>query len=241
MRRDDEDDEDDEKVFFIHVTFAKRRRSSVLTFRSRRDSMRANANLTLVGTSCALVPYRKEHVLTYHGWMQDDALREATASEPLSLDEEYEMQASWAHDEKKCTFIIVLRKSDASTVGPASVASMVGDVNLYFNDHDDANAAEIEIMIADVSARRKGLASEALRLMQGYAMENLDVSRFIAKIGFDNEKSRRLFEGLGFAERSSSEVFRETTFVCAPGENARVARAIEEVWSAASRGTYDEP
>mgnify|MGYP001337676078 CR=1 FL=1 len=105
----------------------------------------------------------------------------------------------------------------------------------------DANAAEIEIMIADVSARRKGLASEALRLMQGYAMENLDVSRFIAKIGFDNEKSRRLFEGLGFAERSSSEVFRETTFVCAPGENARVARAIEEVWSAASRGTYDEP
>ena len=238
MRRDDEDDEDDEKVFFIVI--AKRRRSQ-LTFRSRRDSMRANANLTLVGTSCALVPYRKEHVLTYHGWMQDDALREATASEPLSLDEEYEMQASWAHDEKKCTFIIVLRKSDASTAGPASVASMVGDVNLYFNDHDDANAAEIEIMIADVSARRKGLASEALRLMQGYAMENLDVSRFIAKIGFENEKSRRLFEGLGFAERSSSEVFRETTFVCAPGENARVARAIEEVWSAASRGTYDEP
>lgn len=237
MRRDDEDDEDDEKVFFIVI--AKRRRSQ-LTFRSRRDSMRANANLTLVGTSCALVPYRKEHVLTYHGWMQDDALREATASEPLSLDEEYEMQASWAHDEKKCTFI-VLRKSDASTAGPASVASMVGDVNLYFNDHDDANAAEIEIMIADVSARRKGLASEALRLMQGYAMENLDVSRFIAKIGFENEKSRRLFEGLGFAERSSSEVFRETTFVCAPGENARVARAIEEVWSAASRGTYDKP
>ena len=204
--------------------------------------MRANANLTLVGTKCALVPYRTEHVLTYHGWMQDDALREATASEPLSLDEEYEMQASWALDEKKCTFIIVCAGKDrtASVRGPASVSAMVGDVNLYFNDHDDAHAAEIEIMIADVSARRKGLASEALRLMQGYAMENLDVSRFVAKIGFDNEKSRRLFEGLGFAERSSSEVFRETTFACAPGEDAEVSKAIEEVWNAARRGTYDE-
>ena len=202
--------------------------------------MRANANLTLVGTSCALVPYRKEHVLTYHGWMQDDALREATASEPLSLDEEYEMQASWAHDEKKCTFIIVLRKSDASTVGPASVASMVGDVNLYFNDHDDANAAEIEIMIADVSARRKGLARESLLLMMGFAMEALETKTFVAKIGFANEKSQRLFSQLGFAKRSASEVFRETTFVCAPGEDARVAREIEEVWNAARRGSYDE-
>ena len=202
--------------------------------------MRANANLTLVGTSCALVPYRKEHVLTYHGWMQDDALREATASEPLSLDEEYEMQASWAHDEKKCTFIIVLRKSDASTVGPASVASMVGDVNLYFNDHDDANAAEIEIMIADVSARRKGIAREALRLMMGYAVESLAVTTFVAKIGHDNVQSNNLFRQLGFLERSSSEVFRETTFACAPGEDAEVSKAIKEVWNAARRGTYDE-
>ena len=205
--------------------------------------MRANANLTLVGTSCALVPYRKEHVLTYHDWMQDEALREATASEPLSLDEEYEMQASWSHDEKKCTFI-VLQKSgvwDESTVGgPASVSSMVGDVNLYFNDHDDAHAAEIEIMIADVSARRKGLARESLLLMMGFAMEAFETKTFVAKIGFANEKSQRLFSQLGFAKRSASEVFRETTFVCAPGEDARVAREIEEVWNAARRGTYDE-
>lgn len=204
--------------------------------------MRANANLTLVGTKCALVPYRKEHVPTYHAWMQDASLLEATASEPLSLDEEYEMQASWASDEKKCTFIIVCAGKDrtASVRGPASVSSMVGDVNLYFNDHDDSNAAEIEIMIADVSARRKGIAREALRLMMGYAVESLAVTTFVAKISHDNVQSTNLFRQLGFSKRSSSEVFRETTFACAPNEDKEVSKAIEEVWNAARRGTYDE-
>jgi hypothetical protein len=31
---------------------------------------------------------------------QDPALQEATASEPLTLDEEYDMQKSWAEDHK---------------------------------------------------------------------------------------------------------------------------------------------
>lgn len=62
--------------------------------------MRANANLTLRGAACTLVPYRAEHVPVYHEWMQDPAMLEATASEPLSIEEEYEMQKDWARDEK---------------------------------------------------------------------------------------------------------------------------------------------
>lgn len=60
--------------------------------------MRHNANLVLQGQRVVLVPYRREHVALYHTWMQDPELQELTASEPLSLQEEYEMQASWRED-----------------------------------------------------------------------------------------------------------------------------------------------
>ena len=53
------------------------------------------------------------------------------------------------------------------------VAVMAGDVNLFWNDHDDAHAAEIEVMVAETRSRRKGLACEALRLLMAYAATQL--------------------------------------------------------------------
>lgn len=41
---------------------------------------------------------RPEHVPTYNEWMQSEELRELTASEPLTLEEEYAMCDSWATD-----------------------------------------------------------------------------------------------------------------------------------------------
>ena len=54
--------------------------------------------VSLEGEKVILVPYMEGHVPKYHEWMQDPALLQATGSEPLTLDQEYQMQLSWSQD-----------------------------------------------------------------------------------------------------------------------------------------------
>ncbi|KAJ7772934.1 GNAT domain-containing protein [Mycena maculata] len=151
--------------------------------------MKVNKNTVLVGGKVVLVPYLPEHVLKYHTWMQDEELRELTASEPLTLEEEFEMQRKWQLDEDKLTFIVCARGSDllepgSSTPGDSRISAlpMIGDVNIFLHGppphlrpekpgvvDEDEFYAEVEIMIAEREYRRKGFALEALQLMLGYA------------------------------------------------------------------------
>ncbi|KAF9121480.1 N-acetyltransferase 9 [Mortierella sp. 14UC] len=137
-----------------------------------------------------------------------------TASEPLTIEEEYEMQESWRIDENKCTFIILARESPEQEITPENALAqpMVGDVNLFFNDHDDPHAAEIEIMIAEPSYRRKGVGLEALRMMMTYAYQSLGTKRITAKISTENKGSIQLFlTQLGFIQIGYSQIFEEVT------------------------------
>lgn len=162
--------------------------------------MRNNENTEINGTHVILVPYKAEHVLKYHEWMKDPFLQLMTASEPLSLEAEYEMQQSWHDDPQKCTFILLSKERQ-----------MIGDVNLFLNDPDDYHAAEIEVMIAEAAFRGKGIASEALKLLIEYAAIELKLCRFIAKISNINTPSLNLFHKLGFKETGQSHIFNETT------------------------------
>ncbi|KAL6137018.1 hypothetical protein ACLB2K_062313 [Fragaria x ananassa] len=60
--------------------------------------MKGKESVSLEGKKVILVPYMKEHVPKYHEWMQDPALLQATGSEPLTLDQEYQMQLTWTQD-----------------------------------------------------------------------------------------------------------------------------------------------
>ncbi|KAF8343184.1 acyl-CoA N-acyltransferase [Cantharellus anzutake] len=188
--------------------------------------MRVNENTALVGKTVVLVPYRQEHVQTYHEWMKDPDLLNLTASMPLTLEQEYDMQRSWHLDEDKLTFIVLARSSlqigsDALTAEDTLRMKMIGDVNMFFKDEREV---ECEIMIAEREYRRKGCALEALRLLLRYVtsdMKGSEMSRqssphlpidpksLLARVGASNEPSIALFRKLGFSTSKYVEVFDE--------------------------------
>ena len=86
--------------------------------------------------------------------MKDPDLQSATASEPLSIDEEYAMQRSWRTDSDKLTFIICqpLRPSQNPEQQPSIIHvntgeddkpdNMIGDINLFLFGADSEEMEE---------------------------------------------------------------------------------------------------
>ena len=208
------------------------------SFQNFNEIMKINENLCLIGNNVVLVPYKKHHVEKYHEWMQSEELLEKTASEPLTLDEEFEMQHKWWLDEDKCTFI-VMNKSDSAIKG--EISAMAGDVNLFFNDPENKTEAELEVMIAEKCMRNRGLGKESVKIMLWYAFNKLGVADFIVKIGVSNIESIGLFSKLGFKERSRSEVFQEITFhlPCHTEEFQKNMKLMEQTIRACSYDKQD--
>lgn len=162
--------------------------------------MKANINQVLVGKKAVLVPYAASHVPEYHEWMLSEELRELTASEPLSLEEEYEMQEKWQVDEDKLTFIILSREGvdlpDDSSISPSDPqlkkCPMVGDVNIflsgslqnlrsplkraYDSEHEEDREEEEEEGHAEVEI----MVAEPAYRRKGYAREALQLMLYYA-------------------------------------------------------------
>jgi len=119
--------------------------------------------------------------------MKDPELRAATASEPLTLEEEYAMQDSWRTDTDKLTFIACM--SDPLTQSPKTHLrvgeddaphNMIGDINLFLtpdSEEDDdeekqAIVGEIEIMIASKAHQGQGLGREILLMFIWYILRS---------------------------------------------------------------------
>ncbi|KAI1084113.1 GNAT domain-containing protein [Whalleya microplaca] len=157
--------------------------------------MRLNENIAISTPDILLVPYDAHHVLTYHEWMQDPAIREATASDQLTLAEEFENQASWRTAADKLTFIVCRPRAEEKRGTAAVVAGvddapgrMLGDVNLFLTpwEPDDEDGAggngdgdvrycngEVDIMIAGPADRGRGLGKAAVVAFLLFVRRNL--------------------------------------------------------------------
>ena len=126
--------------------------------------MKYNQYTALSTSKALLVPYCKHHVERYHEWMQDETIRTATASEPLTLEEEYGMQRSWRTDPDKLTFIICQRlphdvasSQHDHVIEPTQKdgpTQMIGDVNSFFSlvDDDDGECADDSDSLAQANS-----------------------------------------------------------------------------------------
>ncbi|GLH03067.1 hypothetical protein R5R35_007740 [Gryllus longicercus] len=168
--------------------------------------MKKNDNIKIIGRTVILVPYKRIHVDKYHEWMKSKELQELTASEELSLEEEYKMQETWHIDDDKCTFIVLDKQIWEETEN--EIHAMIGDTNLFLLGND---VAEAEIMIAEAFARGKGRGKEAMLLMLKYGCDKLCIKKYIAKIGTNNSRSITMFQNMGFIQVSESNVFKEVT------------------------------
>ncbi|OBT70432.1 hypothetical protein VE03_00124 [Pseudogymnoascus sp. 23342-1-I1] len=162
--------------------------------------MLLNATTAVSTPAILLVPYGEHHVLRYHEWMKSPDLQELTASEPLTLEEEYSMQRSWQTDHDKLTFIAChplpehLSSSTGKDASDGIIASqgydipekMIGDVNLFLRLAYELDGegeeildrpyvrGEIELMIASPSDQGRGFGKATLLAFMQYIRNHTD-------------------------------------------------------------------
>lgn len=73
----------------------------------------------------------------------------------------------------------------------------IGTIDLFDFDPYHCRAG-VGILIADESERNRGFAHEALKLLVNYSFSILKLDQLFCNITRDNEKSLKLFTGLGF-------------------------------------------
>ena len=164
----------------------------------------------------------------YGALIRSQAIQAATASEPLSLAEEYAMQQSWRNDGDKLTFITCKPLPDitASVISTTHDASsrMVGDINLFLA-RDEGNAdhiiGELELMVVRKEQQRKGYGRASLVAFTNYVLTHqtaimreytgsygsttkLQLECLRVKVGQDNFRSITLFESIGFKKLTES-------------------------------------
>lgn len=167
-------------------------------------------------------------------------IQEATASEPMTLEEEYENQQSWRTSSDKLTFIVCAPVTQDVSLVKAGTADadtlMRGDINFFlypFESEDEDETmdtegwvtGEVDVMIASPSHRGQGLGRSAVCALLVYIQKHIngilaeygakELKGLMVKIKEGNKGSRALFEKLGFVQKGEVNYFGEILMMIA--------------------------
>ena len=160
-----------------------------------------HSNVSIHGRKVILTPYKLEHVDKFVSWYQSKPLLELMGMEDLDITRESEIVSFESSRDANEVHCFTLLDKDIYDKSQNEVESMVGDINLY--EDEDKKSAEITIMVAEESSRRKGFGKPAVIAACLYARDLLKLETIFAKIKKENLDSKRFFAKMGFTVETS--------------------------------------
>ena len=155
----------------------------------------------------ALLPFDETALPLVRTWINDEEVRQGTGTEgPVSDWEHRRWYGSVMDDPAQRVFLIAQ--------GNGKQSNAVGLIGLRGINWRSRNA-EYWIYLGDRSARGKGLADEASRLLLRFAFSTLGLHRIFLQVNVTNQPAIHLYRRLGFVEegRLRGAVFADGLFV----------------------------
>ncbi len=144
--------------------------------------------MILHGNALMLRPFDRRHADQTRAWVNDlDLARLLDRGHPVT-DAEHERWYDSLVGRQDCVFF---------AIETAPEGLHVGNVWLWGIDARHRKA-EVRILIGATDQVGKGLGTEALVLLTGYARERLNLHRLYAHVLSTNPRARRAFEKAGF-------------------------------------------
>jgi RimJ/RimL family protein N-acetyltransferase len=154
------------------------------------------------GKNATLLPFDASTLQLVRAWINDETVRRGTGTEgPVSDFEHQRWYEAAIADRSQRMFVIGMGSGSQAT--PVGLLGLRG-VNWRSRD------AEYWIYIGEGSARGKGVADEASRLLLRFAFHTLGLHRIFLQVDAINERAIRLYQRLGFREEG---VLKQASFV----------------------------
>jgi RimJ/RimL family protein N-acetyltransferase len=154
------------------------------------------------GTIATLLPFDSALVPLVRGWINDEEVRRGTGTEGPVSDVEHERWYRSAMDDRSQRIFVM-------GMGAGADAKPVGLIGLR-GINWRARSAEYWIYLGEDSAKGKGIAYEASRLLLSFAFRRLGLNRIFLHVDATNERAIGLYKKLGFAQEG---ICRSATFV----------------------------